>query len=76
MASTPTRQRVRLIAGGFRKCESEKIGYATKEEALRAAERMMDAGKVKPGCHITPYPCDRCSEWHVSNRRIVFPRES
>ena len=76
MASSPTRQRVRLIAGGFRRCESEKIGYATKEEALKAAELMMLAGKVQRGCHVTPYHCDRCPDWHVANRRIVFPQES
>lgn len=75
MASTATRQRVDLRAGSFRRCASQKIGYSTYEEALYAAERMMDAGKVHPGCHITPYECADCGEWHVANRVIVpLPR--
>lgn len=72
MASYPTRQRVRMIAGGFRRCDSQKVGYPTKDEALTVAERMMDAGKVTAGCHITPYLCNRCAEWHVFNRCVVF----
>lgn len=67
MASHPTRLHVRE----FHKCESEKVGYQTKAEALDGAERMMEAGLVRPGCHITPYPCTRCGEWHVANRIIV-----
>jgi hypothetical protein len=38
---------------------------------LDAAEAMMLAGKVKRGCHITPYTCDACGEWHVGNKVIV-----
>lgn len=63
--------RVDLNAEGFRRCESQKVGHATREEALTAAERMMDEGRVLPGCHITPYLCDRCDEWHNANRVIV-----
>jgi hypothetical protein len=32
----------------------------------------MMAGRVDPGCHITPYLCDDCRRWHTRNRRIVF----
>jgi len=71
MASYPTRLRVSLRSMGFRRCESQKVGYATRAEALIAAERTMDAGQVKPGCHITPYECQDCGEWHVANRVIV-----
>lgn len=71
MASSPTRQHVSLRAVGFRKCLSQKAGFSTYDEALTAAERMMALGKVKPGCHITPYDCPDCGEWHVANRVIV-----
>lgn len=71
MASSPTRQRVDLNAVGVRRCVSQKVGYGTYDDALTACERMMDAGKVKPGCHMTPYECDECSEWHVGNKVIV-----
>ena len=70
MASSPTRLSVPLDSD-FRRCESQKIGFGSYDSALDAAERMMDAGRVDPGCHITPYLCDRCSEWHVANRVIV-----
>jgi len=72
MASHPTRQRVDLRALGFRRCTSQKVGYRTYDEALDAAELMMQRGRVRAGCHITPYQCDRCHEWHVANRVIVW----
>lgn len=71
MASSPTRQRVDLRSSGFRRCDSQKVGYDTYEAALAAAELMMAAGKVKPGCHITPYECEDCDEWHLGNKVIV-----
>jgi hypothetical protein len=75
MASSPTRGRVKTTTGYFRKCESLKVGYPTYAEALDAAERSMARGAVKPGCHLTPYECDRCDEWHIANRVIVpIPR--
>ena len=71
MASTPTRQRVRLDRQGFRRCSSEKVGYPSYDAAYNVAEPMMLQGKVHPGCHLTPYECDECEEWHVGNRVIV-----
>jgi len=72
MASYPTRKQVNQRASSFRRCPTQKVGYATKDLALNAAERLMETGKVRPGCHITPYECDQCPEWHVANRIIVF----
>lgn len=69
MASSQTRLRVRRVS---RRCESGKVSFATHDEALDGAEHMMERGWVKPGCHITPYQCDRCNEWHVGNRVIVW----
>lgn len=71
VASRPTRMRVDLRALSFRRCESQKVGYPTYEQALDAAERAMALDKVLPGCHITPYACPDCGEWHNANRRIV-----
>ena len=68
MASYRTRKRVKF----YKKCESWKMGYATRAEALDAAERAMERGQVRRGCHLMPYACDRCGEWHVANRRIVW----
>lgn len=67
-----TRQKVRTTGRYFRRCQSEKFGYGTKAEALDAAERAMLLDKVLPGCHLTPYFCLSCREWHVANRKIVF----
>ena len=53
------------------RCESQKIGYASKEAALGGAEASMLKGLVQPGCHLTPYLCVQCDEWHLFNRRIV-----
>lgn len=72
MASTPTRSHRNGLRDHFRKCETFKVGYASYEEALTAAERQMERGFVRPGCHITPYECPRCGEWHVANRIIVW----
>ena len=74
MASYPTRRRTLGARDYFRKCESQKVGYATYAQALDGAERLMEKGHVRPGCHITPYECKLCREWHVGNRQIVhFP---
>lgn len=75
MASRPSRQTVRVRSFGFRKCESQKVGYKTRAEALDAAELAMMQDKVKPGCHLTPYECWRCGEWHIWNRPIIFKKE-
>lgn len=53
------------------RCPSMKTGWATYEQALATADLMMLEGKVNPGCHITPYRCDECGEFHVYNRVIV-----
>ena len=50
---------------------SQKACYPTKLIALDAAEVMMEKGWVHPGCHITPYRCPDCGQWHVGNRQIV-----
>lgn len=71
MASRPTRRRVYPREVGFRKCTSQKVGYSTKVEALDAAELQMLEGKVQPGCHIVPYLCRVCHEWHTANRVLV-----
>ena len=56
-----------------RKCAATlKIGHPTREAALTACEAMMLAGRVEPGCHVMPYRCDDCGEWHTRNQRIVF----
>jgi len=72
MASRPTRQHLNVAVERTRKCVTLKIGHPTRAEALDACEAMMDAGRVEPGCHLTPYACDDCGEWHIRNRRIVF----
>jgi len=74
MASSPTRMRVYADRASSLKCLSRKVGYPTKPAALDAAERLMEQGRVDPGCHITPYLCDDCGDWHVYNRRIVDVR--
>lgn len=79
IATRPTRQKVSLRQLGARRCVSQKVGYATREEAQRVAELMMVQDKIAPGCHFTPYRCDQCPEWHIYTRRIVtppLPRES
>jgi hypothetical protein len=74
MASSPTRRRVALRDGRplfYTTCETQKQTYVDKADALDAAERLMEQGKVDPGCHLTPYTCARCGAWHIYNRRIV-----
>lgn len=68
MGSSPTRSRRRDVTV---RCVSYKIGYPTYDAALDGAERQMERGHVMPGCHITPYQCDECGEWHIYNRIIV-----
>lgn len=48
-----------------------KTSWRTHAEALDAAEAMMEHGRVRPGCHITPYECLECRRWHVANKVIV-----
>ena len=69
MASRPTRLKVNLDM--IRACESQKVAFPTYASAFDAAERLMQLGHVKPGCHITPYVCQDCGHWHVRNRVIV-----
>lgn len=70
MASSATRYHVSLRTL-WRTCETHKVTYTTRDEALQGAERGMDAGLVEVGCHLTPYACDRCGHWHIRNRQIV-----
>lgn len=72
MASTATRLRFDLRHFSISKCESRKVSYPSKSAAHDAAERLMDEGRVKRGCHLTPYLCADCHSWHIANRRIVF----
>jgi hypothetical protein len=55
-----------------RRCESLKIGYATRVEALDACEAQMLAGRVDVGSHVMPYQCEQCGAWHTRNQRVVF----
>lgn len=71
MSSSPTRLAVNINSAKHRMCESQKYCFGTKDDALDGAERLMELDKVKPGCHITPYLCDDCGNWHVFNRVIV-----
>ena len=68
------RQRVRQrinVARLERRCITLKICHETRDAALAAAELQMLAGRVEPGCHLTPYLCDECHRWHLRNRQIV-----
>lgn len=42
-----------------------KIGYPTKESALRAAESM----KKKHGKHFSAYKCLHCDDFHLGKNR-------
>jgi hypothetical protein len=75
MASKATRLHVRVDRLS-RKCETLKIGYLTRAEALDACEAQMAADRVSPGCHIMPYQCASCGAWHTRNQRIVFSEPS
>jgi hypothetical protein len=66
-----TRLKINVARVEYIKCDTRKKGYATKGEALDAAELMMELGQVNAGCHMTPYLCPFCQEFHVSNRVIV-----
>jgi len=72
MATHATRLRMRGGHLPTRRCQTLKVGHATRLEALEAAERMMAAGHVSPGCHVMPYRCEACGQWHTRNQRIVF----
>lgn len=72
MASRATRLSLNPAKGTF--CVTEKLGYATRAEALEACEVLMLKGLVSPGCHQTPYACGECGAWHTFNRRIVSVR--
>lgn len=72
MASSPTRKHLDVEHEYLQRCTTQKRGMPTKAAALDVAEQMMADGMVNPGCHITPYRCDVCHEWHVWNRQIVF----
>lgn len=69
MASSPARRHLTRVT---RRCVTHKVGFRTYLQALDAAERLMEQGRVHPGCHITPYRCADCGEWHVYNRIIVW----
>ena len=71
MASSPSRLRVPLDVAQAHRCESRKFGYRDKADSLDGAVRLMELGRVDPGCHITPYLCSLCGDWHVYNRRII-----
>lgn len=72
MASSPTRGHLDVAHQYLERCDTHKRGYPSKAAALDVAEMMMEEGHVNPGCHITPYLCPTCHEWHVANRRIVL----
>jgi hypothetical protein len=55
----------------YRRCVSQKVSFRTRQDALDRAERQMEAGQVNPGCHIVPYECPDCGQWHLTNRIIV-----
>jgi hypothetical protein len=69
MASSKTRRHI--DPARVRQCTSEKVAYPNYERALDAAELVMLKGMVRPGCHIIPYRCPLCGEWHVANKQIV-----
>lgn len=71
MASKPTRLHLDVTHQHLMRCVAMKRGYVTRAQALDVAEAQMDEGRVKPGCHITPYLCEHCGEWHLCNRVIV-----
>jgi hypothetical protein len=72
MASRRTRLKIRnLEKGNVSRCPTLKMCFKSKADAFDEAERMMEQGRVKPGCHITPYLCVDCHWWHVANRSII-----
>lgn len=71
MASSATRKHLRTDRERLTHCASLKQAFRSHAEAFDAAEVFMSDGCVEPGCHITPYHCTVCGDWHVYNRRIV-----
>lgn len=69
VASSPTR--LTLDPDDACKCESRKMGFDTAEAAHSIVEKMMEQGHVERGCHLTPYECRDCGEWHIYNRVVV-----
>lgn len=72
MASSATRKRLR-VDRDLSKCESRKLGLKSKRDAIDHAESLMEKGFVNAGCHLTPYKCEICGDWHIFNRKIRFP---
>ena len=72
MASSATRKHLRTDRDHLAHCSSLKQAWRREADAFDAAEHFMTDGLVMPGCHITPYRCRECGDWHVYNRRIVF----
>lgn len=70
MASTKTRRHLDP-ARIHRRCESQKLCYVTKSEALDAAEMQMLRGAVRVGCHVVPFQCERCAYWHLRNKVLI-----
>ncbi len=75
MATRPTRKRISGDDAKRQRCESHKECHDSYEDALTAAETLMQMDRAFPGCHLTPYNCARCGCWHLYNRRIYFPPE-
>lgn len=71
MASRPTRGKIDTRRFEFL-CESGKVAYDTRDDALTGADTAMMADLVKPGCHLMPYECEDCGRWHVRNQRIIL----
>lgn len=70
----PTRLKITsrmLGTTAYPRCTSGKAGYRDRAAALDQAEALMAQGTVQPRCHLTPYRCDRCGEWHLYNRRVI-----
>lgn len=82
MASRPSRSRwtgEKANVQIFDRCLSGKYCFRTRAEAIDGAERLMDLGKVNPGCHLKPYlhaQPEGCGYWHVGNEYIVFQPET
>jgi hypothetical protein len=75
VASRATRLSIDPVKTLLSKCDSKKIGYRTFCEALDQAEAFMRLGRVHVGCHLTPYRCAACGDYHLFNRKIEFPSE-
>jgi len=73
VATKSTRLRINVDKVLLSRCDSRKAGFATHREALDHAECLMELGRVFPGCHLSPYLCQDCGQFHIHNRRIIFP---